>query len=122
MEPRRCTITHKFDPDSRGKGVDPAAFGWKQDEAIGRDPQAEPAAPVEPVLSNFGRSGIGFGGVSSLSPPAIRQKLSDFAQSDKDELRFPGSLSAEERGVVHQVAEQFGLAHRSFGSAVTDSW
>ena len=104
-------------PDGGGRGSEILQrLGWKQDEAIGRDPQADPAAPVEPVLSNFGRSGIGFGGVSSLSPQAIRQRLSEFAQSDKDELRFPGSLSAEERGAVHQVAEQFGLAHRSHGS------
>lgn len=104
-------------PDGGGKGSEILQrMGWRQDQAIGRDPHADPSLPVEPGISNIGRSGIGFGGMSSLSPHTIRQRLSDFAQSDKDELRFPGSLSAEERKVVHQVAEQLGLAHRSHGS------
>ena len=104
-------------PDGGSKGSEMLQrMGWKQDEALGKDPQAERAALVQPVLSNSSRSGIGFGGVSSLSPQAIRQRLTEFAQSDKDELRFPGSLTTEERSVVHQVAEQFGLAHRSYGS------
>lgn len=104
-------------PDGGGKGSEMMQrMGWKVDEAIGRDPQADRAAPIEPGLSNIGRSGIGFGGVSSLSPQAIRQRLTDFAQSDKDELCFPGSLSSEERSVVHQVAQQFGLGHHSYGS------
>ena len=103
--------------DGGGKGSEMLQrMGWKVDEAIGRDPQADRAAPIEPVFSNIGRSGVGFGGVSSLSPQAIRQRLSEFAQSDKDELSFPGSLSSEERSVVHQVAQQFGLGHRSYGS------
>ena len=92
-------------------------MGWKKNEPLGKDPMVQcTTVPVIPVSSRT-KGGLGFEDTAvKIDSGAIRRKLRQFMDSDQDVMEFPVSLTAQERRMVHEEAQHFGLVHKSFGT------
>lgn len=61
------------------------------------------------------RAGLGSNQAQELSGGRIEQRLHEFLDSQEEELVFSSDLSSEERKLVHQLAQRYGMRHSSKG-------
>ena len=105
----------KISEDNRGHQM-LTKMGWTGDKGLGAHGQGQQEPVATAHWNQTGRVGLGSGTHSSLSPQTIRSMLNEFLLSEELQLEFSSDLTSDDRKLIHTLAEQFHLIHKSRGT------
>ena len=90
-------------------------MGWTGIGGVGKDGQGR-SDPVMAVGVD-GKSGLGNNPTeeAAVNKGTVRDTLVMFMASTKQDITFSTELSKEDRAVIHQLSQQYGLIHKSYG-------
>ena len=90
-------------------------MGWSGSGGLGKGDNKGIGTPVM-VSGNLGREGLGAkSGDSQIDKRMVEQELRQFViNGDMKEVTFSCDLTSGDRRIVHEVAQQLHLKHRSF--------
>lgn len=102
-------------PDSNVGSQMLMKMGWSGVGGLGKGENKGIETPLMPS-GNLGREGLGArSGDKVIDRRMVEQELRQFVINDTaQEITFSSDLTAEDRRIVHEVAQQLHLKHRSF--------
>jgi hypothetical protein len=90
-------------------------MGWSGSGGLGKGESKGIETPIM-ASGNLGREGLGArSGDSQINRRIVEQELRQFVvNDDSKEITFSNDLTLDDRRIVHEVAQQLHLKHRSF--------